>query len=396
MAKVFNVNRAARRWLMLALLIALILAAAAYGYRSRRAGAQVDVPVVRVEQADLEETVTAQGKLEPKEYVDVGAQVSGQLSHLRVDIGDNVTRGQLIAEIDPRIYASRVAADQAALASLTAQLAEQQAQIVYARQVFTRNQSLIGARAVSQEALEESESVLHVAQASAASLKAQIDQARSTLAGDETNLSYTKIYAPMNGTVASQTAREGQTLNANQTAPVILQIADLSTMTVRAQVAEADVPRVQLGMAVSFTTLGSLTRHWDAVVRQIQPTPELINDVVLYDVLVDVDNRDGSLMNGMTTQMFFHVARAENVPVIPAAALGRRRPDQDNAQGEAYEIQRRVNGRLVPTVIQVGLVTRTQVEIRSGLALGDEVALAVRPTGPTAAKPVAMPRLGGR
>jgi macrolide-specific efflux system membrane fusion protein len=200
----------------------------------------------------------------------------------------------------------------------------------------------------------------------------------------------------MNGTVASQTAREGQTLNANQTAPVILQIADLSTMTVRAQVAEADVPRVRLGMAVSFTTLGSLTRHWDAVVRQIQPTPELINDVVLYDVLVDVDNRDGSLMNGMTTQMFFHVARAENVPVIPSAALGRRRPDQDTAQGEAYEVQRRVNGRLVPTVVRVGLVTRTQVEIRSGLALGDEVVLAVRPAGPTAAKPVAMPRLGGR
>jgi len=252
---------------MLALLAAGLLAIAAYGVHAWRTADPVDLPLVRVERADLEELITAQGKLEPKEYVDVGAQVSGQLSRLHVEIGDKVTRGQLIAEIDPRIYASRVAADQARLNSLEAQLAEQNAQIVYARQVRDRNRQLIAARAVSREALEESESALRVAEARAASLKAQIDEARSTLAGDETNLGYTKIYAPMDGTVASQTAREGQTLNANQTAPVILQIADLGTMTVRAQVAEADVPRVRPGMAVSFTTLAPWSdagRRWCA------------------------------------------------------------------------------------------------------------------------------------
>jgi macrolide-specific efflux system membrane fusion protein len=249
---------------------------------------------------------------------------------------------------------------------------------------------------VSREALEESESALRVAEARAASLKAQIDEARSTLAGDETNLGYTKIYAPMDGTVASQTAREGQTLNANQTAPVILQVADLSTMTVRAQVAEADVPRVRPGMAVSFTTLGSLERRWQAVVRQLLPSPEIINDVVLYNVLADVDNRDGQLMNGMSTQMFFHVARAENVPVVPAAALGRRRPEQDSAQGEAYEVQRHIDGRLTPIVVQVGLITRTQAEIRAGLEPGDEVAL-MAPAKASVAKAAAaapVPRIG--
>ena len=382
------------RRLMVALLAAAILATAAYSVHAWRAAKPIDLPLVRVEQADLEELITAQGKLEPKEYVDVGAQVSGQLSRLHVEIGDKVTRGQLIAEIDPRIYASRVAADQARLSSLTAQLAEQNAQIVYARQVRDRNRQLIAARAVSREALEESESALRVAEARAASLKAQIDEARSTLAGDETNLGYTKIYAPMDGTVASQTAREGQTLNANQTAPVILQIADLGTMTVRAQVAEADVPRVRPGMAVSFTTLGSLERRWQAVVRQLLPSPEVINDVVLYNVLADVDNRDGQLMNGMSTQMFFHVARAENVPVIPAAALGRRRPEQDSAQGEAYEVQRHVDGRLVPTVVQVGLITRTQVEIRAGLKPGDEVALANPSIAPAAKAAGPAPRIG--
>lgn len=379
---------------MLALLAAGLLAIAAYGVHAWRTADPVDLPLVRVERADLEELITAQGKLEPKEYVDVGAQVSGQLSRLHVEIGDKVTRGQLIAEIDPRIYASRVAADQARLNSLEAQLAEQNAQIVYARQVRNRNLELIAARAVSREALEESESALRVAEARAASLKAQIDEARSTLAGDETNLGYTKIYAPMDGTVASQTAREGQTLNANQTAPVILQIADLNTMTVRAQVAEADVPRVRPGMAVSFTTLGSLERRWQAVVRQLLPSPEVINDVVLYNVLADVDNRDGQLMNGMSTQMFFHVDRAENVPVIPATALGRRRPEQDSTQGEAYEVQRHVDGRLVPTVVQVGLITRTQAEIRAGLEPGDEVALATARIAPAAKTAGPAPRIG--
>jgi macrolide-specific efflux system membrane fusion protein len=366
----------------------LVALAATWGYRTFRNADGRELPHARVERADIEETITAQGKLEPKEYVDVGAQVSGQLSHLHVEIGDTVTRGQLIAEIDPRIYNSRVDADRARLNSLTAQLAEQEAQNVYARQVLERNNRLIAQHAVSRESLEQSESALREVQARIASLHAQIDEARFTLSGDETNLGYTRIYAPMDGTVATQTAREGQTLNANQIAPIILQVADLRTMTVRAQVAEADVPRVKPGMPVSFTILGSLDRRWEAVVRQIQPSPEVINDVVLYDVLADVDNSDGILMNGMSTQMYFRVARAEQALVIPAAALGRHRPEQDSAQGTAYEVRRYLDGRAVPTVVQVGILTRTRAEIRAGLALGDEVVL------PAAKAKPAPPRWG--
>ncbi|MFZ5533066.1 MAG: efflux RND transporter periplasmic adaptor subunit [Pseudomonadota bacterium] len=374
----------------------LLFAGALYGVQRWRGEAPLDQPLARVERGDLEQVITAQGKLEPKEYVDVGAQVSGQLRDLHVELGDTVSRGQLIAEIDPRIYAARVEADRARLASLEAQLAEQQAQIVYARQVRDRNRGLIANNAVSREALEESESTLRVTEARAASLRAQINEGRSTLAGDETNLGYTKIYAPMDGTVASQTAREGQTLNANQTAPVILQIADLGTMTVRAQVAEADVPGIRPGMPVSFTTLGSLERRWQATVRQILPTPEVINDVVLYNVLADVDNRDGELMNGMSTQMFFHVASAKDVPVIPTAALGRRLREQDDSAGEAYEVQRLVDGRAVATPVTVGLMTRTRAEIRAGLAVGDQVVLpiAAAPGAASGNGPRATARLG--
>ena len=255
--------------------------------------------VVYVSRGRIEETVTAQGKVETREYVDVGAQVSGQLRKLHVAIGDNVRKGDLLAEIDPRVYESRVAADRAQLKTLQAQLTEQQAQITLARQVNERNRRLIKSNAVSQEVLEDSDATLKAALARAASLQAQIEQAQSTLEGDETNLGYTKIYAPFDGTVVSQTAREGQTLNASQQAPVIVQIANLDAMTVRAQVAEADVMRIKDGMAVYFTTLGALDRRWHGTVRQILPSPEVINDVVLYDALVDVDNRDRQLMSGM-------------------------------------------------------------------------------------------------
>ena len=279
----------------IAFLIAIALAGYAWyttRHRQVEAADAADIEFVAVTTGRIEETVTAQGKIETKEYVDVGAQVSGQLKKIHVEIGDTVKAGDLLAEIDPRVYESRVEADRAQLKTLAAQLAEQQAQITLARQVLERNRRLIKSNAVSQEVLEDSEAALKVALARAASLKAQIEQAQSTLKGDETNLSYTKIYAPIDGTVVSQSAREGQTLNASQQAPVIVQLANLNAMTVRAQVAEADVMRLRVGMPVYFTTLGSLDRRWQGTVRQILPSPEIINEVVLYNALVDVDNRD--------------------------------------------------------------------------------------------------------
>src|SRR5262249_38684281 len=123
------------------------------------------------------------------------------------------------------------------------------------------------------------------------------------------NLSYTKIYAPMSSTVVAQSAKQGQTLNANQQAPVGVRIADLSTMTVQAQVSEADVASLRPGMPVYFTTLGDATKRWRSTLRQINPPPETVNNVVLYDALFDVDNRDGGLMTQMTAQVFFAQAQ---------------------------------------------------------------------------------------
>jgi macrolide-specific efflux system membrane fusion protein len=328
----------------------------------------------------VEENVTAQGKLEPREYVDVGAQVSGRVEKLHVEIGDTVKAGDIIATIDPRVYEARVQASEARLKTLDAQLAEQQAEIVFARQQFQRNQRLIKADAVSKETLQDSETALKVAEARAKSLKAQIEEAQSTLDGDQTNLSFTKIYAPIDGTVVSQTTKEGQTVNASQTAPVIVQLADLDVMTVRAQVAEADVMRLKEGMDVNFTTLGNMERRWKGNVRQILPTPETINDVVLYNALVDAKNEDRQLMTGMSTQMFFELGRADNVLVIPSSALGKKLPPETCQQGQGYSVRvKQGKEGLEEKDICIGLMSRSDAEVISGLAEGEEVAVPEKP-----------------
>lgn len=324
----------------------------------------------------IEEVITAQGKLEPKEYVDVGTQVSGQVKKIHVRIGDTVQRGRLLAEIDPRVYQAQMEAAQARLKSLRAQLHEQRAQTMLAEQNLERNQSLIALNAVSRQALEESQSQAAVAKARAASITAQIEEVESNLEGSRTNLEFTKIHAPMAGTVTTMPAREGQTLNANQTAPTILQIAGLDLMTVRAQVAEADVSRVKEGMPAYFTTLGGAERRWQGRVRQILPAPEVINDVVLYHVLIDVQNDDRRLMTGMTTQVFFVLGKAENVAILPLEALGRRAPDSDNGAGKAYRVRVWKETGPEDRVIHTGLQTRAQVEVTAGLEAGERVVIA--------------------
>lgn len=331
--------------------------------------------VIKPTRGSIEQVVTAQGKLEPKEYVDVGAQVSGQLKKLAVDIGDTVKKGELIAEIDDRIYQSRVEADMAGLKTLQAQLAEQEAQIKYAGQQYTRNERLLQSKAVSKQVLESAQTDLQMAQARAASLKAQIEQSQSNLKADQANLGFTKIYAPIDGTVVSQTAREGQTLNANQSAPVIVQVADLDTMTVRAQVAEADVLNLKEGMPVYFTILGNQTRKWQGKTRQILPSPEVINEVVLYNVLVDVDNKDRQLMTGMTTQMSFVMGNAENVLLLPMATFVKPLPDQNNDMGEAHLVRVRQGEKTLDKTVHIGLSSRNQAEIRDGITETDQVVI---------------------
>ncbi|MCL2473747.1 MAG: efflux RND transporter periplasmic adaptor subunit [Alphaproteobacteria bacterium] len=358
--------------------IAVIAASGAYFWLTKGDDKNSFRNTVTVGIGNIEDAVTAQGSLEPKEYVDVGLQVSGQIQKIHVDVADTVEVGQLLVEIDPRIYQAAVEENRATLRSFNAQIVEQEASVALARKQFDRNYILYKSNAVSRNAFEQSAAVLKEAEARLVSLRAQRERAESALNAAETNLGFTKIYAPMAGVVAMLAVREGATLNAVQSSPTLLQLADLSVMTVKAQVAEADISNISLGMPARFTILGETERSWHGKVRLIQPTPSIENDVVLYDVLIDVNNEDKRLMNGMSAQVFFERGKAENVLILPREALGRRMRDSDNDKGRAYQVEVVIRNTTETRTITIGLTDRIKAEVTSGLTQGDIVAVPER------------------
>jgi macrolide-specific efflux system membrane fusion protein len=369
-----------------------------------------------VQRGDLEDSVTATGILQPRDYVDVGTQVSGQVKKLYAEIGSTVKSGQLLAEIDPTVYTSKVDADRAQIRTQEAQLADKQAQLALAEQQYKRQMNLQRENATTQDAVDSAAAALRSAKAQIDVLKAQADQTRSALRGDEANLSYTKIYAPMSGTVVSQTTKQGQTLNANQQAPIVLRIADLATMTVQSQVSEADVSKLKVGMDVYFTTMGNQAKRWYGTLRQIEPTPVTVNNVVLYNALFDVENPDRALMTQMTAQVFFVTAQAKDAVQVPITALrpvgrsngdakggkaaegaagksaaaakgtdgarargagGARGGDTDPrtryAGGRAMVRVVKPDGTLEDREVKVGVMSRVTAQIVSGLEAGEQV-----------------------
>jgi macrolide-specific efflux system membrane fusion protein len=300
-----------------ALVVAGAIAYALFG-TSSSTPKYITAPVVR---GNIEDTVTALGNLQPRDYVDVGAQVSGQLKKLYVNIGDHVQQGQLLAEIDPQVLTAKVQQDRASVANLRAQLADRQAQAALAAANYQRQKRLVSANATSKADYDAARQAAASASAQIAALKAQVNGAASAMSGDSVQLGYTKIYAPMTGTVASITTKQGQTVISSQQAPVLMRIADLKTMTVWTQVSEADVPKLRVGMDAYFTTLGEPGKRYTGKLTQIQPTPTTVNNVVLYTATFDVANPENKLMTQMTAQVFFVTASAHNVVTVPVSAL---------------------------------------------------------------------------
>ena len=392
-----------------ALVVAAAAVLAAGGYYAWQAwfgeeDANGGVLTALAQRGDLEDTVTATGTLQPKDFVDVGTQVSGQLRKLLVDVGAIVKAGQLLAEIDPSVYQAKVDGDQAQLLNQRAQLADKQAQLVLAELQLTRQQNLMREDATTADALQSAEAARQSALAQQNSIRAQMQQTESALRGDEANLGYTKIFAPIAGTVVSQAAKQGQTLNANQQAPIVMRIADLSTMTVQAQVSEADVPKLRVGMDVYFTTLGGDNRRYYGKLRQIPPTPTVVNNVVLYDALFDVENPKQALMTQMTAQVFFVVSSAKDAVLVPIAALravvreggGKRKsgagerkagagerkggidPRSQFARGTAMLSVVDADGKVTEREVKVGVMNRVSAQILSGLEPGEKVVIGTR------------------
>lgn len=368
----------------------LVLGAAYWRLGVQRAHSGTAVTEI-VKRGDLEETVMATGKIQPLAYVDVGAQASGQLNRILVRIGETVKQGQLLAEIDPQVQLAKVDADEAQLAQLSANLVEQQANVDFAKATFGRYNQLAGSDAISKMSVDQGARDARTSAAKAEAIRAQIKQMESTLKADQVALGYTKIYAPMAGTVVSIDAREGQTLNATYSTPQIMRIADLATMTVWTQVSEADVTRLETGMPVYFTTLGHGDRRWTATVRQILPAPAKperpagqtdsasapspANNVVLYTVLFDVDNAAGDLRPEMTAQAFFVSARVKNAIIVPVAALHVTTDAKDKTTVTVMDEA----GTVSEPPVTVGLRTRFKAEIIAGLKDGDRIVTGTKP-----------------
>ncbi|MGB1465055.1 MAG: efflux RND transporter periplasmic adaptor subunit [Alcanivorax nanhaiticus] len=349
---------------LLILLLLMLVSGWRWGIAS---SPQIQWQTVTVERGDVEELVTALGTLEPSDYVDVGAQVSGQLTRLHVAVGDRVEEGQLLAEIDASVQQSKVDAGLAELESLRAQRDQRKAELELARLQFQRQQRLHDARATSEDAFQSARSALAVTQAQIKVLDAQVRQKQAAIAGDQTSLGYARIYAPRTGTVVSIEAREGQTLNANQTTPTLMRIADLSVMTVSTQVSEADVDRLQKGMSVYFNTLGNSKLRYDSALRQVLPTPEVVNNVVLYTAEFDIANTEQRLMSGMTAQVFFVVQSARDVLNLPVAAV--KQAGREQWQVQILDSQ----GKVQQQSVKAGISNRVRIAILEGLAEGDSV-----------------------
>ena len=273
----------------------------------------------------------------------------------------------------------------AELEALRAQREQQQAELELAELQYQRQQRLREANATSDDAFQSARSTLAITRAQIKVLKAQIRQKQASVEGDQANLGYAKIYAPRSGTVVSLEAREGQTLNANQTTPTLMRIADLTTMTISTQVSEADVDSLSAGMPVYFNTLGNGDVRYDSTLRQVLPTPEVVNNVVLYTAEFDIDNPQGRLMSGMTAQVFFVVDSARDVLHVPVAAVKRGGRGQWQVQRLGRE------GKPQNQPVTAGISNRVRTVIQDGLQEGDTVVL-----GQAQASPAGEAEKGGR
>ncbi|SDW85696.1 membrane fusion protein, macrolide-specific efflux system [Variovorax sp. YR634] len=381
-----------RRRAVAAVLVSLCAAAGAGLLWGR--GEPMDVDSVPVARGTIESSVSALGVLQPRHYVDVGAQVSGQILRLHVQPGDVVKRGQLLVEIDPSVQRATVDAGRASLAGLRAQRDDQQAQHVLAQQQHARQRQMAADGATRDEDVQAAQAALASAGARVRQLEAQIAQTQATLKADEARLGYTSIYAPMSGTVVSVEAREGQTLNATYQTPNVLRIADLSSMTVWSEVSEADVRRIKTGMPVYFTTLGESQRRWQGHVRQLLPAPPVpenktgsdssakpsaaASKVVVYTALFDVDNADGELMPQMTAKVAFVEYAEKDALSVPLAALVPVASSSDRFTARVL----RPDGKVEVRQLRVGVRNRLAAQVLEGAQAGDRIVIAARAPKP--------------
>jgi len=303
----------------------------------------------QVQQGNLIVTVTATGKLEPVNQVDVGTEVSGTIETVPVNYNDRVKAGQVLAMLDTDTLEAQVLKSQASLESAQANLLEAQAGVVEARNELKRLnhvQELSGGRVPSRHDLDAAEAALNRIQAEEASAKAKIEEAKATLRVDQTNLAKAVIRSPIDGIVLERKVEPGQTVAASLQTPVLFTLAeDLAQMELHVDVDEADVGQVKQGQDATFTVDAYPDRIFSARITEVRYAPQTEEGVVTYETLLSADNSDLSLRPGMTATADIIVKKVENAILVPNVALRFTPPEKEK---QVSKQSRGLVGTLLP------------------------------------------------
>lgn len=413
-------KKTAIKWGVAAIVV-LLLGIFAYQQLKPKA-AEPNYLTAKAEIGDIENNVMASGKVKALNTVDVGAQVSGEVKKLYVDIGDQVQQGDLIAQIDQvtqrnaldnqqatleqsaaalQSAQADVLSKRANLKSAYADLASRQSELKQAQSDFARLKSLVEIDAISQQEYDTQATAVQTAKAAVDNARAAIDTAKAAivtanadissqqaeLRKSQTNvntaqqdLGYTTIRAPMSGTVVSITTEQGSTVNANQTAPTIVTLADLSTVRINAQISEADVINVQAGMPVYFNIIGNPEQKFDATLKAIEPAPEQISETsstdtaIYYIGYLEVPNPERRFRIDMTAQVYVVIDQAKDALLIPSTALKNSKTDTSGKTTATVRVLQAA-GTVKEQPVTVGINNRVNAQILSGLKAGDDVIL---------------------
>jgi len=288
---------------------------------------------VKVDSGRIVAKVTATGTLSALVTVQVGSQVSGRIQQIFVDYNTPVKKGQLIAKIDPQLFEATVAQARANVIAAQGNLAKTQAQAVDAERQYRRARALSERQLIALAEVDTAQTNAEVAQASIEAAKGSLAQAQAALHQAQVNLAYTNIISPTNGVVIARSVDVGQTVAASLQAPILFLIAeDLAKMQVDTSVAEADVGRLQAGMKATFTVDAYPSERFTGLVRQIRNSPQVLQNVVTYDAVIDVENAELKLKPGMTANVTFIYAEKDETLRVPNSAL-RFRPPPELMQG---------------------------------------------------------------
>ena len=347
---------------------------------------KVEFITKKAKKGSFSKKVDATGEIFATELIDVGAQVSGQIKKLYVKLGDQVKKGDMIASIDSSTQQNSIDNKEAQLAIYKAQLESAKVALNIAKTQFDRENALFAKNATSKQEFESAKNTFSANSAKIKELEAQIKQTNIELSTARINLGYTKITAPRDGTVVSVQVEEGQTVNANQTTPTIVNIADLSHVKMKMQIAEGDITKIKVGTPVEYSILSEPTKKFQTTVSSIDPGLTTLSDgsygssssskssyssssssssAVYYYAQSIVDNKDGILRIGMTTQNELLIANVEGAIIVPSIGI-----KKDENGTFVYVLK---DGKPVKTAVKTGIKDNLDTQIISGINEGDEI-----------------------